>query len=577
MRSFPTGLLVLAVALVAAPAPAGAQIPAAVSPRVGIPSEPVDRYPRTLGVDVLHYDLELEIPRAGREIAGRTGILYEITHAGTDSLPLDLVGLAVDSVQVDGEPVDFRHQSGKLVVRFPPAPMATRQEAIVWYHGAVGDGLIIGENRHGERVVFADNWATRARNWFPSVDHPSDKATVELAVVAPSRWEVVGNGYLQESIDLDDGRTRTTWAETAEIPTYCIVFGAAEFVIESAGSVDGIEVTHWTYPADSAAGAVAFSRSTEILAFYDSLFGPFPYEKLAHVQSTTRYGGMENASAIFYGEETIGDALEEGGGTEGEARDDLTSLVAHETVHQWFGDAVTEADWHHLWLSEGFATYFAAVFFEFHGGARGRGPEELARRMAAMTEAIFEHTSATGQPIFAPASGAGDYLHLLNANNYEKGAWVLHMLRGLVGDESFFAGIRDYYATLRDDTAWTADFERIMEGSSGQDLGWFFAQWVGRPGHPVLEVATVPAEGGIRVILRQIQPGAPFRLALDLELRWAGGERRQRVELSAREAEYVIETPAPRVPRPADPVHVVLDPDGWLLHERSATRAGTLR
>ncbi|HUP01753.1 MAG TPA: M1 family metallopeptidase [Gemmatimonadota bacterium] len=559
-------VLSLAAAL-AGPRAVRGQIPATVSPRVGIPSEPVDEYPRTRGVEVLHYDLEIEIPEFGPEITGRTAIFYEVTRDGTDSLALDLVGLTVDRVEVDGERVPFDHAGGRLLLRLPPVPQGSRREATVWYHGEPQDGLIVGENRHGERVVFADNWATRARSWFPAVDHPSDKATVEMTVVAASRMEVVGNGYLRESVDLGDGRTRTTWAETAEIPTYTIVFGAAEFAIESAGVVDGIEVTHWTYPADSAAGAAAFARSTEILAFYDSLFGPYPYEKLAHVQSTTRYGGMENASAIFYGEETIGNALETGAGVEGEARDALTSLVAHETVHQWFGDAVTGSDWHHLWLSEGFATYFAAVFFEFHGGARGRGPAELARRMAAMTEAIFEHAAETGLPIYAPASGAGDFQHLLNPNNYQKGAWVLHMLRGLVGDVAFFRGMRDYYATLRDGTAWTADFERIMEDASGRDLGWFFAQWVGRPGHPVLEVESGPGVGGTRVIIRQLQDGEPFRLGFDLVLRWDGGERRERIEMSSREAAHVFDTPAPVR-------DLALDPDGWLLHERAATRTG---
>ncbi|CAN5302973.1 M1 family metallopeptidase [soil metagenome] len=536
---------------------------------MGVPSAAVDGYQRASGIDVLHYDLALDLPAKGQAITARATILYEAVLSGIDSLALDFGPMTVDSVQVDGATVPFRHAEGKLVVRFPPSPAEGRREATVWYRGEPEDGLVVSENRHGERVIFADNWATRARLWFPAVDHPSDKATVAFDVTAPSRMEIVANGTLQEVTDLGEGRTRTRWAESSEIPTYCMVIGAADFAIDTAGEVDGIEVSHWTFPADSAAGAAAFARSTEILWFYDSLFGPYPYEKLAHVQSSTRFGGMENASAIFYDQDTIGDALAASPGQAGDAQDGLTSLVAHETVHQWFGDAVTEKDWHHLWLSEGFATYFAAVFFEFNGGARGRGQAELTRQMREMMGPVFEYEAQAGEPIYAPASGSGDYTHLLNPNNYQKGAWVLHMLRRLVGDRAFFGGIRDYYASLRDGTAWTADFERVMEEASGEELGWFFAQWVGRAGHPALEVESASAGGRrTRVVVRQVQPGEPFRLFLDLALRWPGSERRERVELTAREAAFVFETPA----RLAE---VAVDPDGWLLHELAATRPET--
>lgn len=523
---------------------------------VGIPAEVVDGYPRAAGIDILHYDLALDLPAAGADITARAGILYEAVVPGVDSLALDFGPLTIDSVRVGGRPAPYRHAEGRLVIDVPVVAAGVRRQATVWYHGAPTDGLISGENRHGDRVTFADNWAIRARQWFPAADHPADKATVAFEVTAPTGMEVVANGYRDRIVDLGDGRTRTVWRETAEVPTYGMVIGAADFAITVAGEVDGIEVTHWTYPADSAAGAAAFARSTEILAFYDSLFGPYPYEKLAHVQSTTRYGGMENASAIFYSESAIGEALTQRG-------DGLTSLVAHETVHQWFGDAVTAKDWHHLWLSEGFATYFAAVFFEFHGGLDGAGSAELARRMESMAESVFAHHAEAGGAIYDPASGDGDYTHLLTPYNYEKGAWVLHMLRALVGDSAFFGGIQDYYAALRDGTAWTADFERTMEAASGRDLGWFFAQWVGGPGHPVLEVETAPEGGGTRVVVRQVQPGEPFRFPLDVVLRWPGGERRERIEIEGRQAERTF-------PVPAAGVEVTIDPDHRLLHERAA-------
>lgn len=462
-------------------------------------------------------------------------------------------------MRVDSRSATYRHQGERLVIETPPTAAGARREAVIWYHGEPADGLVLGPNRYGDFVVFADNWPDRARYWFPGIDHPSDKATVRFEVSAPSWMEVVANGYLVDRIDQGGGRTRTRWSETAEIPTYCMVIGAADFAITRAGEVDGIEITHWSYPADSTAGELAFARSTEIVAFYDSLFGPFPYEKLAHVQSSTRYGGMENAAAIFYGEDTIGEA---GLGADSAGRaagvpgvDELTGLVAHETVHQWFGDAVTEADWRHLWLSEGFATYFAAVFFEFHGGDAGRGSEELTRRMREMRDEVLEYYLETPEPVYGQEPR--EYESLLTPNNYQKGAWVLHMLRRQVGDEAFFEAIRRYYAALRDGTAWTADLERVAEQVSGQDLGWFFGQWLGRAELPELSVA--PMEGDpTRLVVRQHQRGEPFRLDIDLVIEWPGGGRRERVILTGRET--VVEAAAP-----APIESVSIDPDAGVL------------
>ncbi|HKY61048.1 MAG TPA: M1 family metallopeptidase [Gemmatimonadota bacterium] len=541
------GALAVIQGLVLCAAPLPAQ--EAPGPEWGLPAVAVDGYGRRHEVDVLHYGIAIELPDSGRSIAGRTEILYE-ARAALDSLALDFGGLEVDSVRVDGRAAVFRHQRERLVIETPPTAPGARREVAIWYHGAPMDGLILGPNRHGDFVVFADNWPDRARYWFPGIDHPSDKATVRFDVTAPSWMEVIGNGYQVDRVELEGGLARTRWAETAEIPTYCMVIGAADFAITEAGEAAGIEVSHWTYPADSVAGAAAFSRSTEIVGFYDSLFGPYPYEKLAHVQSSTRYGGMENSSAIFYGEQAIAGA---------DGLDALTSLVAHETVHQWFGDAVTEADWRHLWLSEGFATYFAAVFFEFHGGDAGRGPAELARRMGEMKAEVIEYYLETPEPVYGEEPR--EYESLLTPNNYQKGAWVLHMLRRQVGDEAFFAAIRGYYSALRDGTAWTADFERIAEEASGQDLGWFFAQWLGRAGFPVLMTeATSGEDGATRIVVGQAQPGEPYRLDVELEVRWEGGSRRERIRTEQREAVLEVRTPGPVE-------EIRIDPDGWLLHE----------
>ncbi|HET9333919.1 MAG TPA: M1 family metallopeptidase [Gemmatimonadota bacterium] len=518
-----------------------------------MPSLPADSYERQPTLDILHYGVAVEIPATGSEISGRTELLYQAVVADLDEVRLDLgAAMIVDSVRVDGALATFEHEGDRLTIRGRTAA-GTRSRAVVWYHGEPADGLIIGQSRHGSRTIFADNWADRAHHWFPSVDHPSDKAAVELEVVASAELEVVGNGVLAERTEIGTGRARTRWVESAEIPVYGMVIGVADFAVTEAGEVDGIEVSHWTFPEDSAAGEVAFGRSTEILAFYDSLFGPYPYEKLAHVQSATKFGGMENPGAIFYSQNAIGAALS----ADADGREGLTSLVAHETVHQWFGDAVTESDWNHLWLSEGFAEYFDAVFFEFRGGSRGRGPGELARQMRTRADDVREFEAAGARAIYAPGAGPGEYESLLTEMNYEKGAWVLHMLRRLVGDEAFFQGVRDYYAALRDRTAWTADFARIMEAASGQSLERYFDQWVARPGMPMLAASVVGEGGERRLRIEQLQDGPPYALVFDVDLRWDDGSERRVVEMDASR----VEVPLPR----EGPVRVVLDPEGWLL------------
>ncbi len=183
----------------------------------------------------------------------------------------------------------------------------------------------------------------------------------------------------------------------------------------------------------------------------------------------------------------------------------------------------------------------------------GIGPSELARRMRAMTERIVAYHRQNPEPIYV--QNRREYESLLTPNNYQKGAWVLHMLRRRVGDQAFFDAVRSFYGELRGQTAWTADFERVAERASGMDLGWFFAQWVGRPGMPVLVVD----RKADRLVVRQLQRGDPYRLDLELELTTDTGKRRLEVEMKASQVEIDVE-PFGTV------TEVEIDPDGWLLY-----------
>jgi aminopeptidase N len=230
--------------------------------------------------------------------------------------------------------------------------------------------------------------------------------------------------------------------------------------------------------------------------------------------------------------------------------------VAHETAHQWFGDSVTEADWPELWLSEGFATYFGHLFFE-----RAEGEADFRARLEEDRAQVLA-SGDVRRPVIDREEE--DLFALLNANNYPKAGWVLHMLRGILGDDAFFRGIRSWYASFAGGTATTADFRRAMEEASGAELGWFFQQWLGEPGYPVLTVAHGwdATAGEVAVTVRQEQDAAwpTFRLPLELELISGEGEpQRERVELKGREAAFRFKADRPLR-------GVVLDPDGWVLH-----------
>ena len=436
---------------------------------------------------------------------------------------------------------------------------------MVEYAGAVKDGLIVGTDSAGRWMAFGDNWPDRARHWIPSIDHPRDKATVTWTVRAPSDRTVVANGTLLEETVLppasggpagrDGQRTLTRWRESHPIPVYLMTIAAAPLVRYDLGTSacgfarDGGCVKQMVYVAPEQQPSMPgdFRYAGDIVDFFSHLVAPFPYEKLAHLQSSTRFGGMENASAIFYADEGF-----RKGGTP-------ASIIAHETAHQWFGDAVTEREWSHLWLSEGFATYFEALWTR-----HAFGDSAFEREMAGTRAQLLRDPVVASRPVIDSAQT--DLMRLLDANSYQKGGWTLHMLRSLVGDSAFFRGIRDYYSAHLDGNATSDDLMSAVERRAGTKLGWFFDQWLRRPGYASLTVdwRYDAAARSVSLEVRQGTRFAPYRLPLSVDVTDAAGAvHRVRVEIDAARSARVtlpLELAAP-------PRALVFDPAVELLAE----------
>ncbi|MDX2245306.1 MAG: M1 family aminopeptidase [Bacteroidia bacterium] len=506
-------------------------------------------------IDVQQYTFALEINDQNAEIKGEATVSVRFAKDGVKTFLLDLVnqssatvkkGMKVTAITLDSTALTFTHRMNQLEIQLPEAPAAESVKSfVIRYGGIPADGLIISENLYGNKTFFGDNWPNRAHHWLPVVDHPLDKAKVSFAITAPQKYQVIANGALVEETDLSNGKRLTRWENKVPLPTKVMVFGAAEFAVEYVGDLHNIPVSTWVYPQNREAGFYDFALALQVFTFMEKYVGPYPFEKLANVQSTTRYGGMENASNIFYAETAI----------TGERSSE--ELIAHEIAHQWFGNSASEASWYHIWLSEGFATYLKHLYMEAIYGEK-----RLAEGMAVDRESIFQ----TGPDLPVVNENITNLNQLLNTNSYEKGGWILHMLRKEVGDEMFHKGIRTYYEKYKLSNALTDDFRKVMEEVSGKDLKLFFDQWLFRAGHPRLKMEWKydGKKKKLRVTVSQTQEGESFVFPLELEIRSKNTTESEIIEMPISQKEETFE-----IGIKTEPAEVIMDPGVRLLFKET--------
>jgi aminopeptidase N len=499
-------------------------------------------------IDIQHYDFAITLTDSSDLIKGRAAITV-LFIKDTKTITLDLIsknnskGMAVLQVTENGQPLTYTHINNLLTIDFAaPIKSGMQKSIVITYEGIPADGLIITNNKYGNRGFFADNWPNRARNWLPCVDHPADKASLDFTVTAPAHYQVISNGIKTHDTILNTNTRRTHYKETTPLSTKIMVIGVAGFAVQQAGEVNGIPVYSWVYPEEKDKGFYDYALAVEILPFFIKNVGPYAYKKLANVESTTMFGGMENAGAIFYSDETS---------ITGTRKSE--SLLAHEIAHQWFGDMATEADWSHLWLSEGFATYMTILYFENKYGI------DTAKYMLKQNRnTVIDFARKKLRPVVD--SSVTNYMELLNANSYQKGGWVLHMLRRQLGDTLFWKGIRTYYKRYAGKNAVTGDLRKVMEEVSGRDLKQFFHQWLFVAGHPKLNIQWKYNSSKKEINITVIQEQSPlFQFPLELLI---GATITKQLFIKDRETTFTF-------PVAEKPLYITADPFINLLFEGS--------
>ncbi|MGV6844993.1 MAG: M1 family metallopeptidase [Lutibacter sp.] len=494
--------------------------------------------------DITHYALHINLDYS-KNIQATTSIsvkfLKELTQFSLDFDKIDQSGkgMQVTKIYANNDTLLFNQTDKKLNIHLPKIKIDSIYKINIAYHGIPKNGLIISKNKFGERTFFADNWPNRAHYWFPCNDHPNDKATVEFFVTAPNYFQVIANGKLIALSNVSKKINLYHYSTDVPLPTKVMVIGVAPFAVNYLGETHHIPVSTWVFDKNKQDGFNDYKIAKKVLDFFITKMGSFPFSKLANVQSKTMFGGMENAGNIFYFENSVN------------GKNNQEALFAHEIAHQWFGDSVSETDWPHLWLSEGFATYFTDYYFE-----QTKGDSIFKNRLKNQRAKILKFYKKEQTPVvnYHPKK----LMNLLNANSYEKGAWFLHMLRNKVGDKMFWQGVKSFYNKFKFKNASTDDFRKEMEAVSNLKLDDFFKQWLHQKGQPNIKKEWIYFKNKLRIMISQTQSPL-FSFPLDLKLMFKDGSFIiKTVTIENKATPFVFNVKK-------EVVKVILDPDIKLL------------
>jgi aminopeptidase N len=463
--------------------------------------KPGRKYARDRLADIEHVALDVTPDFKTRTVSGTVTISFSPIGLALPALTLDAVDLSIDKVTLSGAAELAGHQvtPEQLILQFakPLEPGAKATATISW-HAEPRKGLHFRTPEQGypagDTQVWTQGEAEEHRYWFPCYDYPNERFTSEVTCHVPAGMEVVSNGRLVDKAQAPDAAGLVTWHWSQEQPhvNYLVALAAGYFhkIEDKAGS---LPIAMLVPPSEKDQAALAFRDTKAIMEFFQEEIGvPFPWAKYDQVYCHDFLaGGMENTSCSFMAASLL--FPKETG-----RLDSLHGLDAHEMAHQWFGDLITCRDWAHLWLNEGFASYYTDLYEEKKNGREGM--------IVSLTkEADRVIRSKDRRPIVW--RDYGDAMQQFDSRAYPKGAWVLHMLRSQLGKALYQKAVRLYIERHRNGIVTTDDLQEVFEEVSGKSLDQFFDQWVHHGGVPELkadynwDAATKQA----RVTIRQTQ------------------------------------------------------------------------
>ena len=406
-------------------------------------------------IDVLHYAVALEPDLASGRIQGTVAIDWRATQAGVRQLAFDAGELEVTAVSENGEPLTFNRRDAVLQVDLPDAAQPRqRRQVLIRYHGAPRYGLEFHRERDELYTIFSSS------QWMVCVDAPHERATLDLRVSLPAGLVAAGTGRAMAPRRLDDGREQHRWRLREPAPSFVYGFAAGRYS-EARERVGGVRLRYLGQGFSTAQLQQVFADSGDMLRFFARRAGLRP-----------RGDYQQALVAKTIGQELAGLALmSDAYGRKVLDGSENVGLIAHEIAHQWWGVRVTNRDWGHFWLNEGFATFMAAAYLQHRLGDEAylQQVQRWQQRVAKLRESGSDHALVYQQ---WRTPSADD-----RAVVYQKGALALHELRVLLGEDVFWRGIRRYTRRFDGQSVVTDDFRRTMEQASGLDLGAFFAAW----------------------------------------------------------------------------------------------------
>ena len=503
------------------------------------------------GLQVQHYGLDLILDPSAGSFTGSVSIAFTRPSADTSPLEVDMAAaLKAESVSLDDKSASFNHVGDVLAVQWPAGRADPGSHVLLIRYRGAGSGSREGlqfVNDNSGHYVANFGMPYTAKNWWPDFDTPAVKArSADIRISLPMGMTAVSNGSLAEVTDLPGGLHRYHWVESYPIYPDVISIAAADYLQLDSSYPDAagqmVPIRYYVFKRDAAQAQRQFAFVPEVLKAYEDLLGPYPFAK-------EKYGIAEVPIPSFREHQTIpslGSGLITGSSHVWDLGT-VQNVIAHDMAHQWFGNSLTLASWSDVWLNEGFATYAVALWHERSGGAQAyRDFMRLldTRDFSGSLHIKDEH----------------DMNAEFTSTTFNKGAWVLHMLRHVMGDKAFFAALHAYVAGNAYGQVDTARWMAACEAQYGKPLDWFFEEWVYGEGQPALKTAWNQEGGTLALKVTQTQPGQVFTMPVDIEIETGADHTRQVVWL--RDREETLHIPVDGVVK-----SVSLDPESWLLKD----------